>query len=316
MNGSVTKIIDYSKIRDMNIDSITFLKWIEESILLKSSSDLPAKISMTLPDNGFFNVMPCAMPSLGCMGVKIINRYPGRVPSLDSQIFLYDYLTGNLEAVIDGNYITAMRTGAVAAHSINLLAKRGFKTIGLIGLGNTAYATVDILIALFKDRNIEIKLFKYKGQEKAFMERYSDKNVRFTLHDSHNELMRDTDVVLSCVTYTNNDFCTEDAFKDGCTVVPVHTKGFMCCDTTFDKVFTDDTSHVAKFQNFDKFKNLNEVASVVEGKCPGRENDSERILVYNTGVGVHDIFFAKKIFDTIEPSGSFDTKPPKKKHWV
>ena len=313
----MTKIIDYREIRDLNIDSTVFYGWIKESLRLKGASILPAKISMPLPDNGFFNTMPCVIPSLGSIGIKMVNRYPGRGPSLDSQIFLYDYVSGKLEAVLDGNYITAMRTGAVAAHSINLLAKKDFKTIGLMGLGNTAYATMDTLLSSSEDKELEVKLFKYKGQEKALMERYSGaNNVRFTLCDDYNDLMREADVVLSCVTYADKDFCTEDLFEKGCTVVPVHTRGFMCCDTTFDKVFTDDISHVAKFKNFDKFRNLNEVASVVEGKCPGRESDSERILVYNIGLGLHDVFFAKKIFDMVSSFESFDLKRPKEKYWV
>jgi ornithine cyclodeaminase/alanine dehydrogenase len=313
----MVKIIDYRKIRDLNIDPIEFYEWIDKSLGLKHRSSLPAKTSISLPGNGFFNVMPCVMPSIGSFGVKMVNRYPGREPAMDSQILLYDNETGKLEAILDGNYITAMRTGAVTAHSIKLLAKQDFKTIGFIGLGNTAYATMDILLRIFEGRDLEIGLYKYKGQEKAFMERYSGRgNVRFTLHDDHRTLIHRSDVVISCVTYTEGDFCGEDAFREGCTVIPVHTRGFMCCDASFDKVFADDVKHVSGFKNFDKFKSLCEVGKVVAGECPGRENDSERILVYNIGIGLHDVFFARMVFDMIRSSETADLKPPNEKYWV
>ena len=73
-------------------------------------------------------------------GVKVVTRYPSRIPSLDSTILLFDADTGEKLAFMDGNWITAMRTGAVAAHSINLLEKKNIKEIGIMGLGNTARA--------------------------------------------------------------------------------------------------------------------------------------------------------------------------------
>ena len=84
---------------------------------------MPAKISMKPKEDIFYNVMPSLLPQFQSGGVKIVTRYPGRTPALDSQIILYDYETGKIKALMDGNYITTMRTGAVAAHSIKLFSK-------------------------------------------------------------------------------------------------------------------------------------------------------------------------------------------------
>ena len=64
--------------------------------------------------------MPVILPSINYGGVKLVTRYPKRNPSLDSEILLYDLKTGENVALMDGNWITTMRTGAVAAHSIRL----------------------------------------------------------------------------------------------------------------------------------------------------------------------------------------------------
>lgn len=74
------------------------------------------------------------------MGAKEINRYPGRNPTMDSHIILSDMDSGDLIALLDGNFITVMRTAAVAVHSAMLFGKKGFSNIGLIGLGITAAA--------------------------------------------------------------------------------------------------------------------------------------------------------------------------------
>jgi ornithine cyclodeaminase/alanine dehydrogenase-like protein (mu-crystallin family) len=78
-------------------------------------------------------------------------------------------------------------------------------------------------------------------------------------------------------------------------VIPVHTRGFQNCDLFFDKVFADDTGHVKSFQYFDRFKQFAEVSDVLCGASGGRENNEERILVYNIGLAIHDIYFAHKI---------------------
>ena len=43
---------------------------------------------------------------------------------------------------MDVEYITTLRTGASAAHSVMMYAKKDFKTIGLFGLGNIMFACI------------------------------------------------------------------------------------------------------------------------------------------------------------------------------
>ena len=49
-------------------------------------------------------------------------------------------------------------------------------------------------------------------------------------------------------------------------------------------------------------KNYDEFAHVLLGENPGRENDRERILAYNIGISLHDIYFASQIYDAIGSS--------------
>ena len=51
--------------------------------------------------------MPVIIPYLNVAGVKEVIRYPERIPSLDSQIIIYDLNTGKPQAIMDGNWITA-----------------------------------------------------------------------------------------------------------------------------------------------------------------------------------------------------------------
>jgi len=124
--------------------------------------------------------------------------------------------------------------------------------------------------------------------------------LSFTIVESAEQLVQDTDVIVSCVTSADDLIVEETSlFKEGALVVPIHTRGFQNCDLCFDKVFADDTDHVKGFRYFSQFKKFEEFSRVLLEISPGRENDKERILSYNIGLGLHDIFFANKVYEMV-----------------
>lgn len=72
----------------------------------------------------FYNVMPSLNHNHMIGGIKMVTRLPGRNPSLNSDIFLYNMKDAKLKAILDGNYITAFRTAAVAGLAIDTFAKK------------------------------------------------------------------------------------------------------------------------------------------------------------------------------------------------
>ena len=263
--------------------------------------------------------MPCAIPELNVFGVKVVHRLNGAVPSLGSDIMLYDITNGDLLAIMDGNWITAMRTGAVAVLATQTFKKSKDVRYGVIGLGNTARATILCLLESEPDILHKIALLKYKNQDKLFIERFSGyKNVEFSVFENVADLIRSTNVLYSCLTESGKLICDDDsAFQEGFLLVPVHTRGFQNCDLFFDKVFADDTGHVKGFRYYDRFRYFDEIQNVISGKKPGRETDKERIISYNVGIGLHDIFFARKIYDALKNIGE-DVQIPKikEKFWI
>lgn len=256
-------------------------------------------------------------------GVKVVTRYPERKPSLDSKILLFNANSGEFLALMDGNWITAMRTGAVAAHSVINFARSDWQTVAMIGLGNVARSSI-LILSEMADREINVKLLRYKDQAEDFRNRFKDdKKLHFTIVDSVEDCVKGSDVIISCATYFENDIAQDEWFDEGVLVVPVHTRGFTNCDLFFDKVFADDTGHVDHFKNFAKFRYYAEVSDVVNGRSVGRENDKERILAYNIGVSIHDINYAahiyqmmrgnQKVFESLTDANMHD---PTEKFWI
>lgn len=313
------KLLTFDKILQAKINPLSCYDWVEEVLKRKDESILPAKISLK-PNIAevFYNVMPSILLWKNWAGVKLVTRYPQRKPVLDSQILLYDLTTGKNLALVDGNWITSMRSGAVAAHSVKLLAVNHFSTIGIIGLGNTARAFLLVLLSLYPNKSLTVKIKKYKDQHDLFIKRFSEfHNIEFICCETLRETVDNADVVVSAVTFFENDVFEDYRFKEGVLLVPIHTRGFSNCDLYFDKIFADDTNHVKGFKYFDYFHSFAEVSEVLNHKKPGRENNRERIIAYNIGISLHDIFFAGKLYELLEnESEEISLQEPDDKFWV
>lgn len=294
------KIISQQQIRNLSISPAKCVEWVRESFALKEHALLPAKISIHPQGNDFFNTMPCAIPAPhNYFGVKIVHRIKGGVPALGGDILLYDSKNGELLAMLDADWITTMRTGAVATLAIQTFRKKNTESYGIVGLGNTGRATMLCLLESEPELMHNVYLMRYKNQAELFIERFRDyPNVTFTICDDVNELIGTSDVIVSCITEADGLLCDDDSmYREGCLVVPVHTRGFQNCDLFFDKVYADDTAHVCGFKYFSKFKQFAEIQDVVSGLKPGRESEKERILSYNIGLGLHDVVYASKIYE-------------------
>lgn len=297
------KLITNEDVKSLNISPIACVNWVCEAFIMKSDCQLPAKMSVHPTGNDFFTTMPCLLPKhIERFGSKVVSRIVGRMPALKSDLMLFDSNTGELLSIVNCDWITAMRTGAVAALAIKTFRNSQAKEYAFIGLGSTARATLTCLLECCKEEHLNIRLFKYKDQAEKIISEYSHySNATFSIVDNTTDLVQNADVVVSCITDANGLLVEEESlFKPGVLVVPVHTRGFQNCDTTFDKVFADDTAHVKGFKYFSEFKEFHQIEEVLKGDVVGRANDTERILSYNIGLGLHDVLYASRIYDMLK----------------
>lgn len=292
--------ISNADIVNLHISPVQCLDWVREALLLKSTSLLPPKTSIAYGVGSFLNTMPVVVPPLKAMGVKIVNRYPERTPSISGQILYYDYETGSLTHILDAAWITTARTGAVCATAVNALAVKDVSTIGIMGLGNTGHTSMACILESNKDRKLKIKVLDYKDHAQKFIADFSHhENVSFEICTTMKDLIEGSDVVISCVTYAPNLLAEPEWFKPGCLLVPVHTRGFQNCDYIFDKIFGDDTAHISHFHYFKQFKKFAELGDVLQQKNIGRETSEERIIAYNIGLALHDIVYCNHIIQLL-----------------
>ncbi len=295
------KIYTDNDISSLEISNKDAVKWVTEAFLSKKDSMLPHKTSQTF--NGgknFYNTMPAIMPNIDSAGVKIVSRYPKRTPSIQGELLLYRYSDGESLAMMDATLITSMRTGAVAALAVETFARKDAQSIAIIGLGQTGRSFIEMFLTNKRNLTKTFKLMKYKDHAEETKEFLIQKGVKdVVICNTHEQLIKGSDIIVSALTVCEGQLGKDEWFKEGVLVVPIHTRGFQNCDLFFDKVFADDRDHVKCFKYFDKFKSFNELDKVLHNEVRGRENDKERILSYNIGIALHDIYFARKIYDML-----------------
>ena len=318
----MVSVIQQEQIEQLHISPAECIEWVKQGFLMKDDIQMPAKLSVHPQGEDFITSMPCLLSEnegKKYFGLKLVSRIENHIPALQSDITLYDVKTGELLAIMDGNWITAMRTGAVAALAARTFQKQGTNTYSMLGLGNIARAVALCLIADNSDREITIKLLRYKDQAEQFIDRFKAyNNVTFEIIDDKDAFVSEADVLISCVTVAKELLFPDDSlFKKGVTVIPVHMRGFQNCDLFFDKVYGDETSQIKNFKYFDKFRQYDELHHVLQGKNPGRTSNDERILCYNYGIALHDIVFASRIFEKTKSTQiGFDYKKESNKVWV
>lgn len=90
-------------------------------------------------EGGFFGSMPAYAESSAVMGAKLVTVFHKNaergMPTHQAMVVLLDAENGALLAVLDGRYITEVRTAAVSAVAVRALAREGAHTLAILGSG-------------------------------------------------------------------------------------------------------------------------------------------------------------------------------------
>ncbi|MFA7228074.1 MAG: hypothetical protein WC061_03480 [Melioribacteraceae bacterium] len=119
---------------------------------------LPVRTSIPVPDhNGSALYMPAYLSGPGALGIKVVTVYQENMkryglPTISGTIILMDEKSGIPIAVMEGSYLTAVRTGAVSGLATKLLSRKESKVHALFGTGGMSRAHA---LAIDSVRNIE-----------------------------------------------------------------------------------------------------------------------------------------------------------------
>lgn len=154
------------------------IKAVEEGFILNSNGyiRMPERLRLDLPESdGVMLEMPSAIipsgeqdsfePALGTKIVSAFNANPDRgVELIQASYLLLNPFTGQPEALMDGKFITAIRTAAVSAVATKYLAPPQPWRLGLFGAGVQSLYHAEAMAAI---GSVETVLISSRNKETA-----------------------------------------------------------------------------------------------------------------------------------------------------
>ncbi|HEY7350170.1 MAG TPA: hypothetical protein VH599_17760 [Ktedonobacterales bacterium] len=112
--------------------------------LSNQQADVPLRPHVSVPPtDGLLLVMPAYLSGSGALGVKLLTLFlhnPERhhLPSINALVLLFDSDNGLPLALMDGGWLTALRTGAASGVATRLMARQDARVLALFGAGAQA----------------------------------------------------------------------------------------------------------------------------------------------------------------------------------
>jgi ornithine cyclodeaminase len=94
------------------------------------------RVRSNLPGPGTATVLfPGTAPGVPAYTVKVHAKFPAETPAIRGVLCLHDLASGELLAVMDSTYLTAVRTGLAGALAAHVLARPDADVVAVIGAG-------------------------------------------------------------------------------------------------------------------------------------------------------------------------------------
>jgi len=121
--------------------------------LSTGQADVPLRVALDVPrHNGVTLFMPAYLAADDQMAVKIVsvfNDNPAKgLPLIHALVVVVDATTGEPAAVMDGTYLTALRTGAASGAATDLLAREDASTAAIFGAGAQGRTQLEAVCAV------------------------------------------------------------------------------------------------------------------------------------------------------------------------
>ncbi len=295
------------------LDVEAMLEALARALVVFSSgvTSVPPRAGARIGDRGILGAMPGYVPGIA-LEVKLVSVFPanhGRgMPSHQGLIAVFDEETGTPLVVMDGAYITAMRTGGTAAVAARVLARENASVLAILGAGVQGGSHLETF-----PRIRDFKEIRVASRDRAKAATLAARHPGAIVSDSFEAAVRGADVV-ACCTDAREPVLRREWLKPGAHVSSVGgTFGPELDHETIAaaRVFVEwrgaatnpPPAGAVELQGLDPTV-VTEVGEVLAGTKPGRRSDSEITLYKSTGHAVEDAATARLVYDRARAEGA------------
>lgn len=179
----------------------------------------PDRYSVT-HDNKTMLYMPCYAD--GLIGTKMLAEFPDNpakgFPYLSGLMIVNQLETGSIEAILNGEVLTALRTGAVGGVAIRHLAHEDSRTVGLVGCGVQGLHQLIYACAVRDIQSIYLYdafLQDFEPFVSKLKEEISPKEIEISICNSADELLAGSDIVITATQAKEALFANDESLLRG-----------------------------------------------------------------------------------------------------
>lgn len=261
-------------------------------------------------------------------GSNTENRGKG-LPRSILTFMLNDTDTGAPLALMSANLLSAHRTGAISGVGARYLAKKDSKVVGILGPGVMARTALSALVVTCP----QIDTLKIKGRGQKSLNKFIDwvtaahPQIDVQIVDELEDLVRGSDIVTYCASSVVGDAATYPIIKKewlkpgafmampaACNIddalATSDVRKVLDCTGLYEAWFEESDHKPAhnyvpiigvKFMDMAdegalKKEDIEDLAKIISGDAPARQNDDEIIILSVGGLPIEDVAWATVVY--------------------
>ena len=276
---------------------------------------VPMRVVTRLPDNELLMLFkPAFVEKEKKATVKFITQrenksIPG-IPAIQGIVMVIDSVTGEIMSIMDGGYITALRTGAASGLATRFLAGKNAHTMALFGFGAQGKTQVE---AVMCERDIrKILVFdKNRNRVSRFIEEMQEEFNTEMVFCEDTSVLKEADIICTATNATAPLFKREEV-KEGAHINAIgsfqpHMQELDPWLIRDARVFIDQTEPCLK-ESGDLIKPIlegiiseshiaGEIGDFILKRIEGRESDDQITIFKSVGVAIQDYAVATDIYN-------------------
>ncbi|MGZ7044405.1 MAG: alanine dehydrogenase, partial [Methanobacterium sp.] len=264
---------------------------------------------------GDLRIMPCFIRGMDESGVKNVNVHPDNprkfgLPTVMAMIELVDPQTGFPISVMDGTWITNMRTGAAAGVATKYLAREDSEVLGLVGAGVQAATGLEAINEIMDIKEVKVTCRTCQNRE-DFAETASLKyGIEVKAVDTIKEAVKGSDVLLTTTparepvvkskwvekgTHINAMGADAPGKQELDSHVLQNARIFIDC---WDQASHSGEINIPVHEGLVRRSDIiGKIGDVILGNVSGRTSDEEITVFDSTGLAVQDIVTAWNVYE-------------------
>ncbi len=283
--------------------------------LSSGNAHVPERYIVTTQDNALtFLLKPAFSSNLDTSAIKILTQKNGNpiqgIPTIMGIVLMIDNKTGQMLSIMDGEYITALRTGAASGLATQYLSTEDARNVAIFGCGaqgRTQLKAVDTVRALEKVWIFDTS----EAQAESFVDEMQD-TIQAKIEISTDlSVLKEVDIICTA-THSERPLFGREHIKKG---THINAIGSFKPDMqeldpdiiASSRVYFDDKAACLNTSGdlLEAVKNgidlekygIGEIGELVTGKIDGRISPDDITVFKSVGTAIQDLIVADRIFN-------------------